>query len=134
MPETASFVGLPTALFTLGSALATFLVGGRISQRFGRQYGLLFGFLAGAIAAVSAAAIDNVFLLFLALFVYGARTSTNLQARYARADLTSDKQPPTAISIAMFSTAFGAVSGPNLVMPMGKFAVLFGIPTLAGSF
>lgn len=136
MLGTASFAGLPTALFTLGSALAAFLVG-RISQRYGRRYGLSFGFIAGgfgAIAVVIAATLDNVFLLFLALFVYGAGTSTNLQARYAGTDLASDKQRATAISIAMVSTTFGAVAGPNLVTPMGKFAAYFGIPALAGPF
>ena len=81
-----------------------------------------------------AATIDNVYLLFLALFVYGAGTSTNLQARYAGTDLANDKQRATAISIAMVSTTFGAVAGPNLVTPMGKFAVAFGIPALAGPF
>lgn len=136
MLGTASFAGLPTALFTLGSALSAFLVG-RISQRFGRRYGLSFGFIAGgigAIAVVIAATLDNVLLLFLALFVYGAGTSTNLQARYAGTDLASEKQRATAISIAMVSTTFGAVAGPNLVTPMGKFAELFGIPALAGPF
>lgn len=136
MLGSASYAGLPTALFTLGSALAAFLVG-RISQRFGRRYGLSFGFIAGgigAIAVVLAATINNVLLLFLALFVYGAGTSTNLQARYAGTDLASEKQRATAISIAMVSTTLGAVAGPNLVTPMGKFALTLGIPALAGPF
>lgn len=136
MLGTASFAGLPTALFTLGSALSAFLVG-RISQRFGRRYGLSFGFITGglgAVAVVIAATLGNVFLLFLALFVYGAGTSTNLQARYAGTDLASEKQRATAISIAMVSTTFGAVAGPNLVTPMGKFAEFFGVPALAGPF
>lgn len=131
-----SFAGLPTALFTLGSALSAYLVG-RISQRYGRRFGLSFGFMAGglgALAVVIAATIDHVFLLFLALFVYGAGTSTNLQARYAGTDLATEKQRATAISIALVSTTFGAVAGPNLVTPMGKFAELFGIPALAGPF
>lgn len=136
MLGSASYAGLPTALFTLGSALAAFLVG-RISQRFGRRYGLSFGFIVGgigALAVVLAATIDNVLLLFLALFVYGAGTSTNLQARYAGTDLASEKQRATAISIALVSTTLGAVAGPNLVTPMGKFALTFGIPALAGPF
>ena len=74
MLGTASFAGVPAALFTLGSALAAFLVG-RISQRFGRRYGLSLGFITGGIGAMGvilAATIDNVLLLFISLFVYGA--------------------------------------------------------------
>ena len=92
MLGTASFAGLPAALFTLGSALAAFLVG-RISQRFGRRYGLSLGFITGGIGAIGvifATTMDNVLLLFISLFVYGAGTSTNLQARYAGTDLASE--------------------------------------------
>lgn len=136
MLETESFAGLPAALFTLGSALAAFLVG-RLSQRFGRRLGLSLGFIAGGIGAIGvivAATINHVFLLFLSLFIYGAGTSTNLQARYAGTDLANKKQRATAVSIAMVSTTFGAVAGPNLVMPMGKVAMSIGIPALAGPF
>ena len=131
-----SYAGVPAALFTLGSALAAFLVG-RISQKSGRRFGLSAGFIAGGIGAVDvilAATFDNVFLLFISLFIYGAGTSTNLQARYAGTDLANEKQRATAISIAMVSTTFGAVAGPNLVTPMGEIALSFGIPALAGPF
>lgn len=131
-----SFSGLPSALFTLGSALTAFLVG-RFSQRFGRRYGLSFGFIAGGIGAigvVAAASIENIVLLFLSLFIYGAGTSTNLQARYAGTDLAKPKQRATAISMAMVATTFGAVAGPNLVTPTGQFAEAIGLPTLTGPF
>ena len=77
--------------------------------------------------------MNSVVLLFLALFVYGAGTSTNLQARYAGTDLASEKQRATAISIAMISTTFGG-GGPNLVTPMGKVATAIGLPALSGPF
>ncbi len=131
-----SFAGLPAALFTLGSAGSAFIVG-RLSNRFGRRMGLAAGFITGGIGAVGvvmAASINSVFLLFASLLVYGAGTATNLQARYAGTDLATNKQRGTAVSIAMVSTTFGAVAGPNLVDVMGKFALSIGVPELAGPF
>lgn len=128
--------GLPTALFTLGSALAAYLVG-RLTQRSGRRPGLGLGFMVGglgAIGVVIAAVTANAPLLFLALFVYGAGTATNLQARYAGTDVALPQHRGRAVSIAMVSTTLGAVAGPNLVTPMGAFAESLGIPALAGPF
>ncbi|WP_158506349.1 MFS transporter [Tomitella biformata] len=131
-----SLSGLPVALFTLGSALAAFLIG-RITQTAGRRRGLGLGFAAGGIGAagvVLAAVADNIPLLFASLFVYGAGTASNLQARYAGADLASPARRGTAVSIALVATTIGAVAGPNLVQPMGRFAEGLGIPPLAGPF
>jgi len=136
MLGTDAFTGLPASLFTLGSAAAALIVG-RLSQRFGRRIGLAAGFFTGglgAIGVVIAAMTNSMILLFASLLIYGAGTATNLQARYAGTDLANNKQRAKAISIAMVSTTFGAVAGPNLVGPMGKFAVSIGVPALAGPF
>lgn len=136
MLGTDSFTGVPTALFTLGSAGAALLVG-RLSQRFGRRLGLAAGFLAGGIGAIGvvvSAITNNIFLLFVSLLIYGSGGATNLQARYAGTDLASPKQRATAISIAMVSTTLGAVAGPNLVDVMGEFATRIGVPALSGPF
>jgi len=136
MIGSASVTGAPTALFTVGSALAAFLVG-RVTQRSGRRLGLGAGFAVGglgAIGVVLAAVLDSVPLLFAALFVYGSGTATNLQARYAGTDLALPARRGTAISVAMVSTTAGAVAGPNLVEPMGDLVSGFGIPALAGPF
>jgi len=136
MLGTDAFTGLPAALFTLGSACGAFIVG-RLSQRFGRRMGLTAGFITGGIGAISvviATITNSIVLLFLSLLIYGVGTATNLQARYAGTDLANKKQRATAISIAMVSTTFGAVAGPNLVGVMGHFALSIGVPALAGPF
>lgn len=136
MLGTNALAGLPAALFTLGSAGAALAVG-RLSNRLGRRIGLATGFITGGIGAagvVIAALFSSVFLLFVSLLIYGAGTATNLQARYAGTDLATVKQRGMAVSIAMFSTTFGAVAGPNLVEVMGSFAVSIGVPELAGPF
>src|SRR5690349_9628776 len=48
MLGTDASTGLPSALFTLGSAVAALIVG-RISQRYGRRTGLTAGFMIGGL-------------------------------------------------------------------------------------
>jgi MFS family permease len=136
MLGTDSLAGIPAALLTLGSAGAAILMG-RLSQSYGRRFGLAAGFLMGGIGAIGvviAALTNNIILLFASLLAYGAGTAANLQARYAGTDLASSKQRATAVSIALVSTTFGAVAGPNLVDVMGRFASSIGVPALAGPF
>src|SRR5687768_17069452 len=51
MLDRDGLAGLPSALFTLGSALSAFLIG-RITQRSGRRIGLGLGFAAGGVGAM----------------------------------------------------------------------------------
>jgi MFS family permease len=128
--------GLPSALFTAGSALAAVGVG-RISQARGRRPGLAAGYLAGAVGSAGvlvAAATGTPWLLFTALFVYGAGTATNLQARYAGADLAAPAHRARAVSTVLVATTLGGVIGPNLASPTGHLAHHLGIPHLAGPF
>lgn len=136
MLGTDALSGLPTAVYTLGSAVAAYLVG-RYTQRLGRRIGLAAGFVAGGLGAVGvvvAAVTSNVPLFFGALLVYGSGTATNLQARYAGTDLALPERRGSAISVAMVSTTLGAVAGPNLIDPLGSLAAALGIPALAGPF
>lgn len=136
MLRSTRFSGLPAALFTVGAAVAALLVG-RVSHRAGRRVGLSAGFAAGAIGAagvVVAAVVDSVPLLLLSLVVYGSGIATNLQARYAGADLAEPSHRGRAVSAVLVATTVGAVLGPNLVDVMGDLAVSAGIPALAGTF
>lgn len=133
---TTGLAGLPAALFTLGSAGAAMAVG-TLSDRRGRRHGLAAGYTAGAVGGAGvaiAAVLDNAPLLLLALLIYGAGTATNLQARYAGADLALPERRGTAISTILVGTTLGAVAGPNVVAPVGQLADRYGIPPLAGPF
>ena len=136
MLGTDALSGLPTALFTLGAALTAFLIG-RVTQRVGRRIALGIGFIAGGLGAVGvvfATQANSPVLLFISLFIYGAGTATNLQARYAGTDLAPADRKGTAISTAMVATTIGAVAGPNLIEPLGGLAENLGLPALAGPF
>ncbi|NJQ07120.1 MFS transporter [Streptomyces lonarensis] len=136
MLGSTGLAGLPSALLTAGAAVAAVLVG-RVSQSGGRRRGLAAGYLVGAVGSagvVLAAVLDLPVLLFAALFVYGAGTATNLQARYAGADLAPPGRRGRAVSTVLVATTLGGVAGPNLVAPSGSFAAALGAPELAGPF
>ncbi|MFJ5895847.1 MFS transporter [Streptomyces sp. NPDC093064] len=136
MLGTTGLAGLPSALFTAGSALAAIGVG-RISQARGRRPGLAAGYLTGAVGSagvLAAVGLGSPVLLFIALFVYGAGTATNLQARYAGADLAAPTHRARAVSTVLVATTLGGVVGPNLAAPTGDLAAALGIPRLAGPF
>ncbi|GAA2865677.1 MFS transporter [Nonomuraea rubra] len=131
-----SLTGLVSALATAGSALAAVAVG-RVSQARGRRPGLAAGYLAGAAGSagvIAAAALGNAVLLFVSMFVYGAGTATNLQARYAGADLATPARRARAVSTVLVATTMGGVAGPNLAASTGDLAHGLGIPHLAGPF
>ncbi|MEV6601013.1 MFS transporter [Actinoplanes sp. NPDC051346] len=132
----AGLAGLPSALFTAGSALAAVVVG-RLSQARGRRPGLALGYLAavvGSAGIIVAAVAGSAILLFPAMFLYGAGTAANLQARYAGADLASRSHRGRAVSTVLVATTVGGVVGPNLAAPAGDLAHALGIPHLAGPF
>jgi len=136
MLGSSRFSGLPTVFFTIGSAAAAVGVG-RVSQRFGRRAGLSAGYLTGALGSLSivvAASLSNIVLLFASFLIYGAGVSTNLQARYAGADLAAPSRRGRAVSIVLVATAVGAIIGPNLVRATGTVATNLGMPALVGPF
>lgn len=136
MTGSTGISGLPAALFILGSAIAAKLVG-NLSQKSGRRVGLSIGYLVGAIGAagiVLAAAVNSLPLLFVMLFLYGSGMATNLQARYAGADLAEPSKRGRAISTVLVATTAGAVLGPNLIDATGVVAQSLGVRELAGPF
>ncbi|MET9439025.1 MFS transporter [Streptomyces sp. NPDC006551] len=136
MLHNTSLTGLPIALLTAGSAVAAVVIG-RVSQRLGRRPGLAAGYLTGALGGtgvVVAAALGSPALLFVSLFLYGAGTTSNLQARYAGADLAAPHQRARATSTVIVATTAGGIAGPLLATPAGHFATALRLPELTGLF
>lgn len=136
MLGTDAYAGIPSFLFTLGSAIAVLLMG-RITAKQGRRKALSLGYLLGSLGALGvifAVQINNLYLFFIALFIYGSGSATNLFCRYAGADLAKDNQKATAVSVALISTTVGAVAAPNMSGIMGGFALYIGFPKLTGIF
>ncbi|MGL5828894.1 MAG: MFS transporter, partial [Angustibacter sp.] len=132
----SALAGVPTALFTVGSALAAWWVGWWCN-RAGRRPGLSLGYLAGGIGGagvVFGSIITNVPVLLVSMLLYGAGTATNLQSRYAGADLAPPHRRGLSVSAVLFATTLGAVAGPNLAPPMGSLAEELGWPALSGPF
>jgi MFS family permease len=136
MIGSTSSAGVPAALFTLGGATASLLVG-RLSHRSGRRAGLAAGYATGAVGGagvILAAAIGSVALLLPFLFLYGSGVATNLQARYAGADLARPERRARALGAVLLATTLGGFVGPNLAGPTGRLALDLGLPELAGPF
>lgn len=136
MLHSTSLSGLPIALLTAGSAVAAVVIG-RVSQRLGRRPGLAAGYLTGALGGagvVVASVLGNPALLLVSLFLYGAGTASNLQARYAGADLAAPRQRARATSTVIVATTAGGIAGPLLAAPAGHLATALRLPEPAGLF
>ncbi len=118
----AAAVGVPLAL---------------LAQRRGRRAALSTGWFVcavGSVLLVLAAMAESVPVLALGMLLFGVGSATNLQSRYAAADLAPPHHRARALSLVVWSTTVGAVIGPNLGTPGAAVASLLGLPRLAGAF
>jgi MFS family permease len=128
--------GLGQTASVLGAALLAVPLA-RISDRRGRRVGLASGYgvaVLGAVVVVGAAALSSLPLLLAGLFLFGASTSSGLQARYAAADLAEPEHRGRALSLVVWATAIGSVLGPNLAEPGNDLGAALGLPDLGGAF
>ncbi|MBC7895024.1 MAG: MFS transporter, partial [Cytophagaceae bacterium] len=71
---------------------------------------------------------------FAGFFLFGAGTAANMQARYAAVDLAPAALRGRHLSLVVWATTLGAVTGPNLAAFAGASIQGYGVPTLAGPF
>jgi MFS family permease len=128
--------GLGQTASVLGAALVAVPLA-RVSDRWGRRVGLALGYgvaVLGALVVVVAAALPSLPLLLVGLLLFGASTSSGLQARYAAADLAAPEHRGRALSLVVWATTIGSVLGPNLAEPGNALGAALGLPDLGGAF
>ncbi len=131
-----AFSGMAATAVTLGAALAAIPLA-RLARRAGRAPSLATGALAaasGAVLAMLAAGLSNFALLLLGILLIGSGTAVNLQSRFAAADLAAPASRARDLSLVVWATTVGAVSGPNLIGPGEAIGATLGLPELSGPF
>jgi MFS family permease len=128
--------GMAATLSTLGAALAAMPLA-NLAREKGRSWSLAAGAWVatmGASLAVIATVTRWFPLLLIALACIGVGTAVNLQARFAATDVAPAAHRATDLSLVVWATTVGAVSGPNLIGPGNAMGVWLGLPELAGPF
>lgn len=132
----AAWSGAAATLSTLGSAFVAIPLA-KIAAKRGRRYALATGAglaIFGAIGMILAATLRSFPMELGALFLLGAATAVGLQARFAAADIPTNRPKAKDISIVVWATTLGAVVGPNLIAPGEALGLGLGLPHLAGPF
>lgn len=130
------FSGLAATFSTLGAALAAVPLA-RLAARKGRSVSLTTGAMLaslGGLVTIVASVVGTVFLLLPGLALVGVGTAVNLQSRFAATDLAAAATRGRDLSLVVWATTVGAVSGPNLITPGEFLGGLLGLPELAGPF
>jgi MFS family permease len=132
----SAFSGMAATMSTLGAAAAAIPLATLAGKR-GRSPALATGAIGaalGALLCIVAAVVAFFPLLLLGLALIGVGTAVNLQSRFAATDLSLPTSRGRDLSIVVWATTIGAVSGPNLIAPGDDLGVALGLPPLSGAF
>jgi MFS family permease len=132
----AAWSGAAATFSTLGAATWAIPLA-RLAFAKGRRRALATGAglaIFGATLVITAASLKLFPLLLVALFFMGAGSATGLQARFAATDLPSNRSSGRDLSLVVWATTVGAVTGPNLFGPGEFVGGLLGMPEMTGPF
>jgi MFS family permease len=132
----ASYAGVPSAVYQVGAALAA-SAWGYIMDRIGRRNGMVAGLWIGVVGntLVLIAIGSSSFFLFLAgMVMMGITNAAVVLGRFAAAEVNPPEKRGAAISNVVLGGTFGAIVGPLLVGPVGTFAKTLGMDELAGAY
>ena len=128
--------GLASTLLTLGAAVLAVPLA-RLADRRGRRISLTSAALiaaGGALVCIVGMSSHLLVLLLIGLGLLGAGAAAGLQSRFAATDLAAASTRGRDLSLVVWSTTIGAVTGPNLAGPGDALGAAMGLPPLAGVF
>jgi MFS family permease len=132
----ASFAGVPSAVYLVGSALAA-SAWGYLMDRIGRRNGIVFGLIIGVIGnalVLFSIATSSFFLFLIGMVLMGITNAAVVLGRFAAAEVNPPEKRGSAISNVVLGGTFGAIAGPLLVGPMGGLAKTWGMEEVAGAY
>jgi MFS family permease len=132
----ASFAGVPSAVYLVGAAFAA-SAWGYIMDRIGRRNGMVAGLIIGVLGnalVLFAIAISSFFLFLIGMVLMGITNAAVVLGRFAAAEVNPPEKRGAAISNVVLGGTFGAIVGPLLVGPMGNFIKTFGMDEVAGAY
>ena len=121
--------GLASTVLTLGAALLAVPLA-LLADRRGRRISLTGAALiaaVGAMVCMLALSVHVFVLLLVGLGLLGAGAAAGLQSRFAATDLASVRSRGRDLSLVVWSTTVGAVTGPNLAEPGNTLGAALGL-------
>jgi MFS family permease len=132
----ASYAGVPSAVYLLGSAFAA-SAWGYLMDRIGRRNGLVSGLAIGVVGnglVLLAIGSSSLWLFLIGMVLMGIANAAVVLGRFAAAEVNPPEKRGAAISNVVLGGTFGAIVGPLLVGPMGGFVRTLGMDELAGAY
>jgi MFS family permease len=134
--DSETLAGLAQTFSVLGAA-AMALPLARLTNKGGRRLALSAGLITGLIGslfAITGGSTENIYLMLIGSLLVGAASAAGYQARFAATDLATPDKSAKQLSLVVWGSTIGAVTGPNLMEPSGRIAEGFGLPRLVGPY
>ena len=131
-----TWIGTGNATMQVGTATGAYVLS-RTMARHGRRPGLAAGYgigMIGGLVTGLGARWSSYPVVLLGLLLFGVANTANQQARFAAADVVSDRRRARSVGIVVWSTTIGVVFGPKLSGPSGRLMERFDIPELGGPY
>jgi len=131
-----SWAGVPATGFLLGAAISAYLWG-YVMDIIGRRGVMVMGLLFGVIGTGSAfwAVLTGTWVVFLiGLVLMGTANAAVVLGRFAAAEVNPPGSRGKAISTVVLGGTVGALLGPLLVGPAGRWAASLNLDELSGPY